>query len=455
MSPKTTITSSGKTSESLFPGLVGAWLGLALLKFGNPVILDRMVEPPKDLYEFLIQPWPVSWGYWMLGALVLLGLRVWRWQTMAPYALVAWPLAWLGWQLVAGTQTVDWRLTQPTLVHFGSCVVCFYLGHFALSQMRSLNTLLIALLFGFLMVILIGFQQHFGGLEETRRYFYLYELPKLTQAPSPELLKKLESDRIYSTLFYPNTLAGTIILVLPMTMAFLWQSPRLTKAARVFVLGAVCLSSMLCLFWSGSKAGWLIVLAMALVAFFRLPIPGKIKSVIVSLILVAGLAGFFIKYSDYFKGGATSVGARFDYWAAALQIIKEKPVFGSGPGTFSVLYHQFKSPESEMARLAHNDYLQQGSDSGVIGLLLYFGLIVGLLAFLYRNSFKNSDGFSFSVWLGLGGLAVQGTWEFGLFIPALSWPQFMFLGWLLAKAGNWFRNQIDNRPSISLTSPGE
>lgn len=451
MSPKTTITSPVQISERLFPGLVGAWLGLALLKFGNPVILDRMVEPPKDLYEFLIQPWPVSWGYWMLGALVLLGLTVWRWQTIAPCSLVAWPLAWLGWQMIAGTQTVDWRLTQPTLVHFGSCVVCFYLGHFALSRVRSLNTLLVALLFGFLMVIVFGFQQHFGGLEETRRYFSLYELPKLTQAPPPELLKKLESDRIYSTLFYPNTLAGTIILVLPITMAFLWQSPRLTKAARVFVFGAVCLSSLLCLFWSGSKAGWLIVLAMALVAFFRLPIPGKIKSVIVSLILVAGLVGFFMKYSDYFKRGATSVGARFDYWAAALEIMKERPVFGSGPGTFSVLYRRLKPPESEMARLAHNDYLQQGSDSGVIGLLLYCGLIVGFLGLLYRYSYKTSGWLAFSIWLGLSGLAVQGAWEFGLFIPALSWPQFLFLGWLLAKSGSGFRNQIDRQPAFSLT----
>jgi hypothetical protein len=34
-------------------------------------------------------------------------------------------------------------------------------------------------------------------------------------------------------------------------------------------------------------------------------------------------------------------------------------------------YRQLKAPEAEMTRLAHNDYLQQGSDSGGPGMLLY------------------------------------------------------------------------------------
>ena len=84
---------------------------------------------------------------------------------------------------------------------------------------------------------------------------------------------------------------------------------------------------------------------------------------------LAGWAGgFFWRYSAFFQKGATSVGARFDYWQAALQTAKDKPLFGTGPGTFAIAYEKIKRPESEMARLVHNDYLEQASDSGVVGL---------------------------------------------------------------------------------------
>ena len=147
-----------------------------------------------------------------------------------------------------------------------------------------------------------------------------------------------------------------------------------------------------------------------------------------AILLVAGLAGFLVKYRNYFTGGATSVVARFDYWKAAGQIIKDKPVLGSGPGTFGVVYKRLKNPESEMSKLAHNDYLQQGSDAGLVALLTYAALIAGSLGALFRKC--REDSLEFGAWLGLLGIAVQGLVEFGLFIPALAWPQFLLMGWL-------------------------
>lgn len=45
------------------------------------------------------------------------------------------------------------------------------------------------------------------------------------------------------------------------------------------------------------------------------------------------------------------------------------------------------------------------------------------------------DWLVFGVWLGVLGWSLQGFAEFGLYIPALAWPAFAFLGWLLAKQG--------------------
>ena len=40
----------------------GLFLGLALWKFGNPVILDHKISAPQSPAEFLDEPWPLHWA---------------------------------------------------------------------------------------------------------------------------------------------------------------------------------------------------------------------------------------------------------------------------------------------------------------------------------------------------------------------------------------------------------
>jgi O-antigen ligase len=260
----------------------------------------------------------------------------------------------------------------------------------------------------------------------------IYEQPNWFQL-SPDFLKRVGSNRIYSCLVYPNALAGAVLLLLPPSLVAVWQvSRRLPILYRGVLTGLLGYMGLACLVWSGSKAGWLIALGMGLLVFLIMPYPRRTKLILLGAILALGLAGFFVRYAPYFKRGATSVSARFDYWRAALLIIRSHPVLGTGPGTFSVPYKQLKDPTSEMARLVHNDYLEQACDSGIPGFLLFSGFVGASLINLYRKRFFNTDSLRFSIWLGLLGSATQGFVEFGLYIPALAWPVFTFYGWLLA-----------------------
>ena len=83
---------------TIFSGLAGAWLGLSLLKFGNPVILEGVIEGPKTFSDWLQQSWPVTWGYALLGLVVLAGLKVARFGIRSSSFIVWLPLVWLGWQ---------------------------------------------------------------------------------------------------------------------------------------------------------------------------------------------------------------------------------------------------------------------------------------------------------------------------------------------------------------------
>ncbi len=469
---------SPRLLERVFPVLFGCFLGLTLLKFGNPPIMEKFVVPPSNAWEFVIgYPWPISWGYGMLGCVSLLALFAARWRPGKLKWPIFLPITWLVWQVVAASQSVDSELSRPTLWHFVACCGCFYIGYFCLRPSARLPGFLIGLSVGFLLVLATGFEQHFGGLEQTRKYFYLYIFPKMKEIP-PDYLKKMSSERIFATLFYPNALAGVILLLIPAVLSLIAGARRLfTAGARAFLVGAVAVAAIACLFWSGSKGGWLLLLLLAFFALLHVSFSRRIKMLLVCAVLLGGLGVFGWRYAGFFQRGATSVVARFDYWNAAVRTAVAHPLVGTGPGTFARPYAQLKRPESEMARLVHNDYLEQASDSGWPGFLVYLGFIVTALACTYPAGFWGRSGgagaiprqnqtnsavvlahedhkpaplekpppaaaffcpaacdfYVFAIWLGVLGWALQSLFEFGLYIPALSWPAFTFLGLLLRR----------------------
>jgi len=442
--------------ERRFAVLFGGLLGLALLKFGNPAIMERHIGWPQDGYEWLIQPWPAVLGYGLLAGVAAVGLLLLRGQWSRLGALGFVPAAWLLWQVLAAVFTVDAELTAAVLKHFCACVACFYLGAMALGRLRGLGGFWWPVVVGLLLVVANGFDQRLRGLAEMRESFQQHERTGWREFPAeelerlvregmlrrgpegytahPGLLQRLESSRISSTLFYPNTLAGALLLLLPGSLAAVLGTPHLTRPARGFVAAILGGGAGACLYWSGSKSGWLLALGAAAVAWWRLPLRRALRVGVLCGLVLVGLAGFAWKYAAFFQRGATSVVARFDYWRAALRTAAAHPVWGTGPGTFWRAYERIKSPESEMARLAHNDYLQQASDSGWPGFVLYGLWVGGGLVRTARRAFGGGSWLAFAMWLGVAGWAAHNGMEFGLYIPALAWPAFAMLGWLSAGA---------------------
>lgn len=207
------------------------------------------------------------------------------------------------------------------------------------------------------------------------------------------------------------------------------------------------------LFWSGSKSGWLIALGMGLACLLRLHWPRHLKWVAVVVIVVGGVAVFAVRYHEYFASGATSISARFDYWRAAAATTMQHPLVGTGPGKFQRPYAEIKAPESEMARLTHNDFLEQFSDSGVMGGLFYAAWIALALFSAWRILGEHSKAadpgkpaglLHFAVFLGLAGWFAQGFAEFELYVPALAWTAFILTGAAV--------NRIDNPPPTGYSS---
>jgi hypothetical protein len=467
------------TLDRFYALAFGLFLGLCIWKFGNPVILDQKISAPETFADFLGDAWPTHWGNWILLPLAACGaLLVFQNKISWPRSKWLWllPLAWLGWQFFSATRTVDADLTTATLWQFCGCVACYFLGALAIgapnSGSASLNSLragrqtgapalrngfsffLIGVLAAFTFCLvravdqrLFEFPANYQMLADGERDGWT-NFPPATVAEmkseniiistngadvaNPMILAKFAKGRVSGTLVYPNALAEIILLLWPASLALAFGATK--KLKPLIRLAAIAMTLFLggaAFFWTGSKLGWLIGMGVAGIYLLRLDWPKKIKFAAVAMVLIFGLGIFAVRFHQYFSAGATSAGARFDYWRAAVQTTAAKPVFGSGPGTFQRPYAQLKSPKSEMARLAHNDFLEQFSDSGVPGGLIYVAWIFLALATVGKRLWRSEDHFSFAIFAGLLGWFAQGFGEFGLYVPALAWTAFTLLGCLI------------------------
>jgi O-antigen ligase len=121
----------------------------------------------------------------------------------------------------------------------------------------------------------------------------------------------------------------------------------------------------------------------------------------------------------------------------SVDLIKDYPVFGAGPGTFYVAFPRYRH-ENILTFFdhAHNDYAQFASESGLIGLTL-LGLFVGLaLGAALRAQWLRRDplmrGMSFACIMGVTAILIHSWVDFNLQIPAnaVLFMVLLALGWI-------------------------
>jgi len=463
MPPAATSKSRAALSAvELYSLLFGLFLGLAIVKFGNPVILDQIIFNPHTFSDFLHDSWPLHWANWLLVAIVLAGAALAittkpRWP--ATRWLWALPVIWFIWQILSAAQSPHHDLTSVTIWQYAGCIACYFLGALVISRGRGNQLLLIGVLVAFAFCLIRAVDQKLFEFPAEKQFLQENQRTGWTNVPpalleelrrdkilirtndietlNPAIMAKYEKGRVQGTLVYPNALAGIALLLFPAAIVIVWQTTRsLRRIVCIAAISLVIFLGLAGLFWSGSKSGWLIALAVGVFWLYRLNWPRQFKWMMVIALLIGGLAVFGLRFHNYFAKGATSVAARFDYWHVAARVSLQHPAFGTGPGTFQRPYAQMKRPDAEMARLVHNDYLEQFSDSGFIGGLSYLAWLALLLWTLCRRTWANGDWLQFSIFAGLLGWFTQGLIEFSLFVPALAWTAFTLAGCLLAHSAN-------------------
>jgi O-antigen ligase len=321
------------------------------------------------------------------------------------------PVGWLGWH--------DWIL-------WANLTVTFWVVLNDITQRRTRITLLACL----------------GGLAFVATLLAAYQ--KFVQ-PDWLMLGRVQSDqfigRSSGSFGIPNSLAAFYLLIIP-AIWFLTFRRRATAVQRI-IFGYLGLCCSFGLVLTVSRGGWL-GLALALIVWPLWVRRGRwwtrvVRMVAVSVTIV-GLGSILYVASPVVAGRLDAMAkesgewTRPIMWRGAWQIFLEHRWFGSGGGSYNLLFEKYRPAIYQMEpQWAHNDYLNTLSDYGMIGFGLFFGVPLVMACLLRLRRFRPQDGktvtadtnaltdpgFWQAIAVGLLAFALQLLVDFHFKIPAL------------------------------------
>lgn len=156
-----------------------------------------------------------------------------------------------------------------------------------------------------------------------------------------------------------------------------------------------------------TRSAWIgLVVGLAVVLFHRFPIISHINKlktrtkafVTVGLLIIITVSGLLL-----FNMKTESATGRIFVWENSIAAVVENPVWGTGPGSFMHSYNIAQSEavnqgglsESEFLqadeiKMAYNDLLQIAMELGIVGALLFLGMILFSVIPLFRKQKINN-----------------------------------------------------------------
>lgn len=182
----------------------------------------------------------------------------------------------------------------------------------------------------------------------------------------------------------------------------------------IFLLGI----SVLCIYYSGSIQGWLVLLIGLAPNISNYRNFKKFKNFLIWIIFAFALLIFILNsrlgkiLMEQFKS-ATSAEIRFDFWQIAGRMVLDYPLTGIGIERFQYYFREYRTLAEANAfgagtfsDSAHNIYLNLAATMGVPVALTYFSINIFTLYFFFKILSAKSNRSTtwkplFGIWLGL------------------------------------------------------
>jgi putative inorganic carbon (hco3(-)) transporter len=252
----------------------------------------------------------------------------------------------------------------------------------------------------------------FMDLKNVRKFQWLYIIPLIIiifytlYNHSTYGFDKPHSNMVMKPFYNDHTAYGAIIALFLPVFVGLSLSKQFKGSLRLmsFIVLIILLTGII---FSYSRAAWVSV-AAALLIYFLVRFRIRFYWILLALVVGAGLF-FTFQYqfidkleknkqdssTDFLKhvqsisniSSDASNLERINRWASAIRLFKERPIFGWGPGTYQFVYAPYqRSKEKTIISTnygdmgnAHSEYIGPMSESGILGMLTFIGIITTVI----------------------------------------------------------------------------
>jgi O-antigen ligase len=248
---------------------------------------------------------------------------------------------------------------------------------------------------------------------------------------------------IYGPYVNHNHYAGLMEMLAAIPLA-LCLSNAVARGKRLLFGGAALVMSA-SIFLSGSRGG--VVSFVAEVLFLAIFVRAREQRhsrqtlrhalilcvLLLALLLSLATGQVWARLSDLGRAYDNEVvGGRWAIDRDAVRMWAEKPLLGWGLGCFPTVFPQFRSFYSDLVtNQAHNDLLQVGVETGIIG----FALMIAFLVLLFREGIAHAglhrtfaSAVRLATLVGCTGLLAHSITDFNLHIPANAALFFLLCG---------------------------
>jgi O-antigen ligase len=249
----------------------------------------------------------------------------------------------------------------------------------------------------------------------------------------------------------------------PIGRALVHMFSRLDLITTMAMLS--CLACGMALLLTGSR-GAVVAVGLALLLYLWLLGSGSIlrsRAFQLGLVVVLVTAAGLLRYSgeqtiERFGQAGANFGDRIVYYETTWRAMQDRPLLGTGYGTYADAFRAYNGPETETYFLdkAHNTYLQLMFELGWPAALALFAGIGHLASRCWqgarspgRDRVYPATALACSVLVGVHSLV-----DFSIEMPANAITYALLLGMGCARAGGRRRSAAQPAPRGALTSPG-
>ncbi len=217
-----------------------------------------------------------------------------------------------------------------------------------------------------------------------------------------------EMDRLY--ILSLGAVAPYLVMVLSFMMGVAYHV-RWDKR-EWFLIGLVALLSIAALIFTYTRSMWIVLL---LVSIIFVVLQRSWWPAIAAAVLIAGL-GLGLATSSVIRDRAheltklqhdASFESRFGTWTGALAMVQDRPLLGVGAKCFMASRTKYQLPDGPLdLRQAHNQVLNVGAETGMIGLAAFLAWIGYYTVFLFKLAWSTRSNLAKALWLAAIGSLV-------------------------------------------------